>query len=518
MAKKKKYAYGTVKQYIETPQEAMAENDIAMAKAKYEAETDPWANALSMFGNTAIQVGGSMMQKGIANGDGADGTGIDGFLAKNSGDFSSLMGLISGFNSQGGFAFGGSASGQIEAEGDEIIETADGTVSELKGPKHEQGGIDLNVPKGTTIFSDRIMVDGKSIADRKEAREKKLKQLEKKILKNGSDKILSDTLNRTKEGFDKEEAKDLHVQSIISFVAGTQGKAMFGLNDTPGLFDIYNILKGVEIPNFTGSTDDLHNPTYTTTGPNISGKTPGINPDAEEIDFNLDGGKANKSSRLTTDEDLVTENGVPQTNTFGNALGIFGNLVSAIGPYRNTLKNRAGDTPNINAFKGFGEDALNVNEEAQDYVQGQRDSATKAIERGTVASKNKNRNSARSVNTMRALDLSTDMAANQSKENIYNNSAKQMMELLGQKSSIELQQDQAVMTGEQNRDLADRQDRDNFYTQLSQDIANMGQGIQQTGKDLNQAKQQEVIAKILSQLNKYGVTFDENYNLQNPTN
>lgn len=515
MKNKKKYAYGTVKQYLETPQEAMAENEIAKIKAKEKAVSNPWANGLSVLGNMAINYGTSQMSKGIAEGDGADGKGLDGFLA---GSGMPLMDILQmGGNASQFMAMGGDASGQIEAEGEEMIETPDGEVGEIKGPKHEQGGVDLNVEPGTTIYSDRIMIEGKSIADRKKARENKLKALEEKILKSKGDKILKNTFKKTKEALDLEEAKDLNVQDMISFVAGTQGKAMFGLNGMPGLPDLMSLFTQT-IPDFskmTGTTDDIHNPQTTEIDLTSAGKTPGINPtEQEDINFDINPGK---SSRMTTEEDLLPGQSSPNVNTFGNTVGLLGNMISTFGPYKNTLKSRATDTPNINAFEGFGEDALDVNEETQGYVDEQRDLALKDIDRASQGSKRANRNSARSVNTQRALDLSSDMAANKSRENVYADFSKQMMQILGQKASLENQQDSVVMQGEKERDMNDRRDKDNFYTQLAQDIATMGQGIQQTGKDLNQVEQQKAISKILSQLNKYGVTFDENYNLQNPS-
>ena len=48
-----------------------------------------------------------------------------------------------------------------------MIETPNGMVSQLKGPSHENGGIDLNIPQNSDIYSKRIKIDGKTIAQRK---------------------------------------------------------------------------------------------------------------------------------------------------------------------------------------------------------------------------------------------------------------------------------------------------------------------------------------------------------------
>lgn len=585
---KKKYAHGTapnsiVRHYIESPQEAIVENDIAIAKAKYEAETNPWSTGLNVLGNMALQYG---MQKG--------------------GAFGKAFGNVAQFGNQiASMGYGGTAEGEIEAEGEEIVQTPDGNVTELKGPKHEQGGIDLDVPAGTEIFSDRIFVKGKSMADRKKARENRLKAIEKKM-QGATDKVGKDTYERTKESLAMEEQSDLEIQSMINFVAGTNGKAMYGLSGNPGLPelltlamymdtvaqtdktgkskpsneatkhtkklqkmitspkgaikdktmrrkakpqlaaygtgskdsyangtgpfpDLFSFFETLQqgLPDITGTTDDIHNPTYSNpidlSVLNDAGKTPGFNPEGDSNIFEdgtfvqPDEGASRSAEGGSFLDNLFGGEG-DGTSTFGNTVGLVGNLISAFGPMRNTLKNRAGDTPNINAFEDFGNDGLDVIDESKGYIAGQRDNALKDVNRATVSNKNRSRNTARGVNTMRALDLASDMAENQSRENIYDNFSKQMMQILSQEAQMENQQDQVVMSGEQNRDLADRQDRDNFYTQMAQDIATMGQGIQQTGKDLNQVEQQKTIMKMLNQLSKYGITFDSDFNLQNPEN
>jgi hypothetical protein len=560
---KKKYAYGTspnniVRHYIESPQEAIVENDIAIAKAKYEAESDPWVTGLNVLGNMAINYGTSMM----GGYGGATGTVLKGGAAMAS------------------KAYGGAAEGEIEAEGDEIVQTPDGQVTELKGPKHEQGGIHLDVPSGTEIFSDRIYVKGKSMADRKKSRENRLKNIEKKM-KGTTDKVGKNTYNRTKESLELEEQQDLQVQDMINFIAGNNSEAMYGLNNKPGLpellsvamyadsvsnkpskegtkhtkklqkmitspkdaikdksmkkkskpqlaaygtgpnLDLFSFFQSLEgVPSFTGSSDDFH-----TGNSSVDYKTPSFNPDVDNKSNIFEDGSfvepnqgASRNAEGGNLLDGLFGGEGDGTNTYGNTIGLVGNLISAFGPMRNTLKNRAGDTPNINAFKDFGNDALDVLDESKGYIAGQKDNALKDVERATTANKSRSRNSARSVNTARALDLASDMSANQSRENIYDNFSKQMMQILSQEAQMENQQDQVVMSGEQNRDLADRQDRDNFYTQMAQDIATMGQGVQQTGKDMNQAQQQKIIMKMLNQLSKYGITFDSEFNLQNPEN
>ena len=78
------------------------------------------------------------------------------------------------------FAMGGVVTNvPVEVEGQEVGETPSGQMIDFKGPSHEQGGIDVKLPKGTEIFSKRIKVGGKTMAERKKEREKRVLSLEK---------------------------------------------------------------------------------------------------------------------------------------------------------------------------------------------------------------------------------------------------------------------------------------------------------------------------------------------------
>ena len=122
------------------------------------------------------------------------------------------------------------------------------------------------------------------------------------------------------------------------------------------------------------------------------------------------------------------------------------------------------------------------------------------------------RNSARGVNTQRALDLAADLNKNAAESDIYSNFANQMMSIAGAEANMELAQDEAVMSGEEKRDLADRQDRDAYYTQRGIALANRGQGIQQIGKNLNVTELNKIKLKLLESLGEY-VTMDANGNI-----
>lgn len=215
------------------------------------------------------------------------------------------------------------------------------------------------------------------------------------------------------------------------------------------------------------------------------------------------------SSTSTSSSSTDAKEGINWNNllnsglSFGDMVGIAGNIYSMTAPMRNTLKNRAGDTPNINAFKDYGKEGLQVLDKSKQYVNQIRDQQLKSLETSRASAINRGRNSARGINTLRAMDLATDMATNQQKNAIFQQFAQAMMGILGQEAQMENQQDAMVMQGEQQRDLADRQDRDNFYSQMAQNIANIGTGLQKTGKDINQVKTRNVTGKAMNNMFNY---------------
>lgn len=496
MKKLKKYKNGTgrngtIANYMETPAEALAENDIDIAKAQYEGESNPWVLGMKAVGNMAMNYG--LKKGGFNDGQGADGGNILGNSDKTGNILNSILPLLGNAN----LALGGTADGEIEAEGDEFVKLPDGSGGTLKGPSHEKGGIDLDVPDNTLIFSDRILKDGDTMAVRASRRQKKLLKMKKNLEKTPGDKILADTIDKTAVNFYAEETKDLAIQDMISFVAGSQGKAMFGLSGEDGLPDILNMMYG-----------------------GITGKKKAKYGAKVKADLGFDGtrtrsGRGTRFVAPTTGEE---EEPFDFANSFGDILGIAGNAFSSVAPYLNTLKNRAEDTPNVNAFKDFGKEGLEKLETAKDYIEGQKDEALGDIDLSKTAGIKRGRNSARSVNTSRALDLATSQQADEAKGNVYNQFAQQTMQLISAEAGALDRRDQAVMTGEQLKDLNDRKDKDNFFTQKSANLVDIGTGIQQTGKDLNFAKQQKMMMKILNQLSKYGITFSKDGELQNSNN
>ena len=138
---------------IENPNTALMENDIMMSRVDAKTNNNPLTAIMDMVGGMAMSTGSSMVSKGIGQAGGIGGL------------FDEIFGKTSA-------AMGGSVSSEINAEGNEVVETPDGQMAQLDGPSHEGGGIDLNVPDETKIYSQRLVgPDGNLMSDRKISRE-----------------------------------------------------------------------------------------------------------------------------------------------------------------------------------------------------------------------------------------------------------------------------------------------------------------------------------------------------------
>jgi hypothetical protein len=418
------------------------------------------------------------------------------------------------------FALGGIAPEvPIEAEGNEMIETPDGSVGEIKGPSHEQGGVDMQVPGGTKIYSDRIAIDGRTMSDRKKARTKMVERLEKLLTKTPTDKLLRNTLKRTQEVLNKEEAKDMMIQQA----AGIGTPPIEDTGEVPQ-FD-----RGGIVPLSNYSYSSTVNPTFAQRNPllpdiDVGGNELGIGDEVlglgEAVTLNVPSTMQTPLSFSPLTEQSLLSNTFNANSvgtqgekggrsagglTLGDGIGMAGNLFNAFAPLLNTMRNAEATRPNENFYSEFGRDALDANQQAQDYVAGMRENALTRVAQQANASKANNRNSASSLNTIRALDLATDLGINTSRNQVYDSSSQNMINLLGQKAQLENMQDQVVMGGEQARDLANRQDMDNVFSNLAENYTNLGTNIQGLGKNLNTSQGNKDMLDIMEQLSKYGL-------------
>lgn len=379
----------------------------------------------------------------------------------------------------------------VEVEGGEVAQTPDGNVSQFQGPSHENGGIPANLPQGTKIYSDRLAVDGKTMQQRKLAREKQVGKLNNMLDKNPTDTINRNTYNRTKNAVDMEEQQDLMMQD-----AANQIYQKVPQLQSPGEQpDMSNQVPGAGAQ-FAYGTDEDGNllPQY----------DPSLNTSFTRnsvADPNLADPRA-----VSTDMPYTT----------GDKIGFTGNVLAGALPLATTIANRAGDKPNVNAFQNFGQAAIDANDKGMGFLGAVRDSALKNVQTNATAQRARNRNSSTGVNTSRALDIATSGQEDTSENNIYSSYAQQMAGMYNERSKLANQKDLYSDTGQQTANRSDRMDRDSYYTNLGENLSNVAHQTQQTGKEINEHDYNNQVLSLLPYLNKYGLgfTYDENGKIQ----
>lgn len=341
----------------------------------------------------------------------------------------------------------------VEVEGEEIGKLPSGFDVKFKGPSHGQGGIDTNLPPGTEIFSKRIKVKdpktGKkvSMADREEARIKTENKLKRRLKVNPVDKITKTTLKRTEVGNELAREKDMSYQELVNAVNE------FGTQMYAG---------GGKVKDF-----------FT----NLVGE------DGESAQYNF--GKS-----------------------FGNALSLIGNMYGASQNLQLAKQSYSNRIPNIDPLKDYGEDALNLYDEALGMLSGQKEQALKGVERKRKSDSAINRRSIRGINTMRALDTQSQAQANQLSAGIETQFSNLISQMLTKKATLTTDIDKTRGAGEFRKHTADQQDLANFLTQMGAAQTGMGTAFQQTGKDINAMTSNNFEEELMNFLSRYGWKFE----------
>jgi hypothetical protein len=213
------------------------------------------------------------------------------------------------------------------------------------------------------------------------------------------------------------------------------------------------------------------------------GDTPGIN-DTPQIDYpspteNLAAKLRDGGDEEVVEDDVMQSRGL---NLSGN-MGDVGTAISGFSPLLTSVINRLGDEENPNYFAGFGEDALNANDAAIVGSNRARDRGMRELRRQANATRRGNQ--ARSVNVQNALDLATLTATDDATAGLMDRYNDAIRRIMLDRSGLENQQDQAIMQGRGQADIADRQDRDQFFTALSSSLQSAGAGLQQMQKNKN---------------------------------
>ena len=207
--------------------------------------------------------------------------------------------------------------------------------------------------------------------------------------------------------------------------------------------------------------------------------------------------------------------------TAGDWIGTVGSIVGSLSEMANTIQNAKATKPVVNHYRGVNETALAANQKVKDQI-GYNKAATEAeVNRNLDVAANtaraRLRGSASGINTLRSLDLATDLTTNNSKVSSKNQLeatfGQQMSQALGLDVNLLSEQAKLDAQGQTAADEANAANLDSFYTNFAQNIAGATQTVQQLGANFNKAKQRSDFMKLLPQSNKWGVGLDKNMSL-----
>jgi len=623
MNPKKKYANGTNNKgvgpnnYIQTPNEALNDYNIMLAETEKQVANNSLVPIVSMVGGLIQQgigmAGNFAGQSGIKPGS---KEALDKVL-----DVDPNKIMLTGVN--GTVAANGMNNVQkdVEVENKEMYETPQGQVGQFEGATHENNGIPLEVtqdpnanpekgkvPEGTKIYSNRLKVGDKTLAERKEARERQTANLEKIASQPLVDTAVKNATKRRMMAIQKEESADLQFQEQVNNIqqmADTMVKAfgtgMAGLQDNPvgdtmeygygsssrGVMKYYNGTPPTGINYGQGYNADMFkdfyakynelNPggvmdmKYIQSDLGIDPKTEGFGkvfgpgtykasqdwltankdkmPDGyatENVNaagikdsfdatglvkpfveptgvlagmekYYQDGVAKKKADDLLANppgtrfsramgkigEKLGTANEAGMIPGVGDLTKMFGNYLGMNAGIKTANEQRSTDITHTNVFANAGKDSQRMLDNAKQGIETSKAQAiVKATDVGRGGKKGA-RNSARGVNQMRGMDWLYDTALQGQIAEISANAAQQLSGIDVQKSGVAMNADQLKGQGQYQADMANEAAKDAYYTALGLGRKDQATGMQQTGKDLNAMRQNEIIKNLMKDYGKW---------------
>lgn len=511
----------------------------------------------------------------------------------------------------------------IEAEHGEIVQEPTGEMYELDGATHEEGGIPLEVPGGTEIFSDRLIgADGNTMAQRKKNRENRLAKIQKELNKFPDDASLKKTLRRVQKqnAFEEQldmqlmqqaqQAKMLAQQEAQLAQQQQQAQAQGGEMGQEGSPEEMGLMQGLEqgfdpsmmqgggempvegeVPQDVsqeGMYEEVPQEEFAVGG-RVSrpGNIPGLpayllkdlpgmieqargntplvdtgNPDdvvytAEDeakgektipevvitkknkkftpvyvgkSQLSLTGqnnlmNSINANSLATGPKENITpvaplpgnqNTNSNSTNTSGNsefnfehpfkgmtlgdAIGMYANHKAPQELMKNTIDQYRYTPEEINHFKNYGKEALKTLRGQAGLIDTQHDLASQNLQLSRNAMNNLNNNSARGINTLRALNMASNAQTDAQQRELDMARASQMLSLGSQIAQQQNAIDQMVMKGDEERANRNLQNQDNYFTNMAKNISTKYQSLAKNAEALNEIKKRNAQEKLIGRL------------------
>jgi hypothetical protein len=190
----------------------------------------------------------------------------------------------------------------------------------------------------------------------------------------------------------------------------------------------------------------------------------------------------------------------------GDKIGIYSGLMSSLMNLGATIASK--DTNKMeNPFRDYAKRALDKYQEINSNIDAARTLAKEDKILAENTQREKNRLSSRGLNTNRALDLSTFIAGLGADRKIDSDYFNRIAGVQQQEAQTMLKQDEVVMGAEERTIDKEQANKDNFLSNLSSNITDLGIVGESIGKTLNTELENEIKANTALS-GKYG-TNDE---------
>lgn len=415
----------------------------------------------------------------------------------------------------------------VEVEGDEVAELPQGEMVDFQGPTHEDGGIPVDLPQGTRVYSDRIQIDGKTMAQRKKLRESKIRKLKEKATK--GDILAKNTLDRFMQTAAQEEQLDMSLQQAAAsqmqkFNRGgiVRKKLLFGTDGAPaGYYYQYpnadletgtwnpanRFTLGTDLDSAASYMDYVNSQNNPTSISNM--EVPEVTPPGGEKEFNpntasfISTADNNNNSNSNSKSNWISRNGM----SILGALPTAGDVIGTLGMMRTQREKENAfnqgwanefANPARNQFEDYGREGLKSLAEQQRFFDRQRGYQQRLLEGQRTLGNQRAVRSARSVNTQRALLEQSQANMNNSMLGVENQYAQNMANNLSGIATMQNQRDQAVMQGRTQADDQNRANRMSYMRGQQGMLDDRGRVIQTLGRNLNDIQERNFAANTLN--------------------
>lgn len=199
--------------------------------------------------------------------------------------------------------------------------------------------------------------------------------------------------------------------------------------------------------------------------------------------------------------------------TLGDAIGMYANHKAPQELMKNTIDQYRYTPEEINHFKNYGREALKTLRGQAGLIDTQHDLASQNLQLSRNAMNNLNNNSARGINTLRALNMASNAQTDSQQRELDMARASQMLSLGSQIAQQQNAIDQMVMKGDEERANRNLQNQDNYFTNMAKNISTKYQSLAKNAEALNEIKKRNAQEKLIGRLyNDFAA--DQNGNLK----